>query len=116
LQLQAGKCVFQQPNVEYLGYVVSRDGISAPPGKVQEVQKYPVPKNARDVRSFIGLASFFRRLIRNSAERAKPLTELLRKEIPFKWESRQQAVFERLKEVLCSDEDLAFRDFGTQFI
>jgi hypothetical protein len=116
LQLQPGKCEFAQPKVEYLGYVVSRNSISASPGKVQAVQKYPVPKNAKDVRSFIGLASFYRRLIPKFAETAKPLTELLRKEFSFKWESRQQAAFDRLKEALCSDQDLAFPDFGTQFI
>jgi hypothetical protein len=115
LQLQPGKCVFAQPKVEYLGYGVSRDGISASPGNVQAVQKYPAPKNARDVRSFIGLASYCR-LIPNFAEIAKPLTELLKKEIPFKWEGRQQATFEMLKEALCLDEVLPFPDFGTQFI
>ena len=74
LQLQAGKCVFAHPKVEYLGYVVSQVGILASPEKVQAVQKYPVPKTVRDVRSFIGLASFYRRLIPNFAETAKPLT------------------------------------------
>jgi hypothetical protein len=102
LQLQAAKCVFAQPKVEYLGYVVSRDGISTSPEKVRAVQKYPVPKNARDVRIFIGLASFYRRLIPNLAEIAKPLTELLRKDIPFKWDSRQSTAFVRLK-TICSE-------------
>jgi hypothetical protein len=83
---------------------------------VQAVQKYPVPKNARDVRSFIGLASFYRRLIPNFAEIAKPLTELLRKETPSKCDSRQITAFERLKEALCSDQVSAFPDFGKQFI
>jgi hypothetical protein len=116
LQLQPGKCVFAQAKVEYLGYVISRDGISASPSKIQAVQKYPVPRNARDVRSFLGLASFYRRLVSKFADIAKPLTELLRKESPFKWESRQQAAFERLKEALCSEQVLAYPDFKAQFI
>ena len=116
LQLQPGKCVFVQPKVEYLGCVVSQDGVSASPEKVHAVQKYPLPKTVRDVRSFIGLASFYRRLIPNFAEIAKPLTEMLRKECSFKWEGRQQAAFERLKEALCSSQVLAYPDFSTQFI
>ena len=105
-----------QPKVEYLGYVVSQDGVSASPEKVRAVQNYPVPKTVREVRSFIGLASFYRRLIPNFAEISKPLTELLRKETSFKWEGKQQAAFEKLKEALCSSQVLAYPDFSAQFI
>jgi len=62
---------------------MSQDGVSASPEKVRAVKKYPVPKTVRDVRSFNGLASFYRRLIPNFAEIAKPLTELLRKKLPL---------------------------------
>ena len=116
LQLQPGKCVFAQPKVEYLGYVVSRDSISASASKVQAVQKYPVPRNERDVRRFIGLASFYRRLVPKFAEISKSLTEILRKEAHFKWEGIQQAAFEGLKEALCSEQVLAYPDFNSQFI
>jgi hypothetical protein len=90
LKLQPGRCVFAQSQVQYLGYVVSRDGITAAPDKVKAVQQYPEPRNARDVRSFLGLASFYKRLVHKFAEIAKPLTELLRKDVQFKWEGRQQ--------------------------
>jgi hypothetical protein len=52
LLLQPGKCVFAQPRVQYLGYIVSRDSIEAAPDKVEAVRKYPVPKTVKDVRSF----------------------------------------------------------------
>jgi hypothetical protein len=58
LQLQPGKCVFAQPKVQYLGYIVSQDGIEAAPDKVKAVRNYPVPKTVKQVRSFLGLASF----------------------------------------------------------
>jgi hypothetical protein len=116
VQLKPGKCVFAQPKLEYLGYVLSRDGTSASPGKVQAIQKYPAPRNARDVRSFLGLASFYRHLVPNFAEIAKPLTQLFRKEAQFKWEGKQQATFERLKEALCSEQVLAYLDFNSKFI
>ena len=116
LKLQPGKCVFAQPRVQYLGYIVSRDGITASPEKVEAVRRYPVPRNAKDVRSFLGLASFYRRLVHKFAEIAKPLTELLRRDVQFKWEGRQQAAIEKLKEILCSDQVLAYRDLNSQFI
>jgi len=58
LQLQPGKCVFAQPQVEYLGYIVSKDGIKASPDKTRDVKKFPSPTNEKEVRSFLGLASF----------------------------------------------------------
>ena len=67
-QLQLGKCVFAQPQVEYLGYRVSRDGIKASPENIRAVKDYPVPKTVKEVRSFLGLVSFYRRLVPNSHE------------------------------------------------
>jgi hypothetical protein len=59
-QLHPGKCAFAKPQVQYLGYVLSEKGVSASPDKVKAVREYPVPKNARDVRACLGLASFYR--------------------------------------------------------
>jgi hypothetical protein len=89
LQLQPQKCIFAQPQVQYLGYDISHNGISASPGKVQAVKNYPVPKTTRDVRAFLGLASFYRRLVPRFADLAKPLTELTKKDAKFKWEDKQ---------------------------
>jgi hypothetical protein len=58
--------------VQYLGYVLSERGISASPDKVKAVREYPTLKSVQDVRSFLGLASFYRRLVQNFAEAAKP--------------------------------------------
>jgi hypothetical protein len=74
LQLQPEKCVFAQPQVQYLGFVLSDKGVPASPDKVKAVREYPVPKNVKDVRAFLGLASFYRRLVRGFAETAKPLS------------------------------------------
>ena len=60
LLLQPAKCVFAKSKVQYLGYVVSREGISASPDKVKAVREYPTPQSVKDVRSFLGLASFYR--------------------------------------------------------
>jgi hypothetical protein len=116
LQLQPSKCVFARLEVEYLGYIVSRDRIQASPAKTQAVRDFPVPRNEKEVRSVLGLASFYKRLVPNFAQHAKPLTELLRKDFTFKWEQRQQLDFEKLKEALCSDKVLAYPDFKAPFI
>jgi len=116
LQLQPGKCVFAQPQVEYLGYIVSRDGIRASPDKTKAVKNFPIPKNVKEVRSFLGLASFYRRLVPQFAHIAKPMSELLRKDTPFVWTERQQSAFEALKSALCSEQVLAYPNFDSQFI
>jgi hypothetical protein len=88
LQLQPEKCVFAQPEVQYLGHVISREGIRASPEKVKAVQDYPVPRTVKEVRSFLGLASFYRRLVPKFSEIAKPLTELTRKDQKFEWNAQ----------------------------
>jgi hypothetical protein len=85
--------------VQYLGYTLSERGVSASPDKVKAVQNYPTPKSVRDVRAFLGLASFYRRLVPKFAELAKPLT-LTRKDQEFYWGSEQQEAFLALKEKL----------------
>jgi hypothetical protein len=116
LLLQPGKCSFALPQVNFLGYVVSRDGVTASPEKVLAVRKYPLPKNVKEVRCFLGLASLYRRLVPRFAEIAKPMTQLIRKNTQFKWESSQLAAFEKLKEVICSEQVLTYPDFKSQFI
>ena len=88
LQLHPGKCVFAQPQVQYLGFVLTEEGVAASPEKVKAVQNFPTPTCVKDVRSFLGLASFYRRLVPKFAEIAKPLTSLPRKDQPFTWGSK----------------------------
>jgi hypothetical protein len=116
LLFQSGKCTLALPQVNYLDYVVSRDGVTAYPEEVLAVRKYPVPKNVKEVRSFLGFTSFYRMLVPRFAEFAKPMTPLIRKDTYFNWESSQQAAFEKLKDVICSEHVLAYPDFKSQFI
>ena len=71
LQLHPGKCEIAQYEVRYLGYVLSEKGFFASPDKVTPVRQYSVPKHVKDVRAFLGLASFYRRIVPNFAEIAK---------------------------------------------
>ena len=116
LQLHPGKCVFAQPQVQYLGFVLSEKGVSASPDKIKAVKDYPTPRNVKDVRAFLGLASFYRRLVPRFAEMAKPLTELTRKDRQFVWGPSQQKAFEDMKERLCTTPVLTYPNFDLPFI
>ena len=78
LQLHPGKCAIAQPQVHYLGYVLSDNGVSASADKVKAVKNYPTPRSPKEDRAFLDLASFYRRLVPKFAESAKPLTKLTR--------------------------------------
>jgi len=116
LQLHPGKCVFAQPQVNYLGFVLSEQGVSASPVKIKAVRNYPTTKSSKDVRTHLGLVSFHRRLIADFATVAKPLTELTKKDRPFVWGKGQQKAFEGLKDKLCTAPVLAYPNFNLPFI
>jgi hypothetical protein len=113
LQLHLGKCVIVQPEGKYFGYVLSDKGVSASSDRSQKLSD---PLNAKDVRAFLGLVSFYRRLVANFAETAKPLTKLTRKEQEFYWGPSQQEAFEELKTKLCTTPVLAYPNFDLPFI
>jgi hypothetical protein len=85
LQFHPGKCVVAQPKANYLGYVLSENGVSASADKVEAVKNYPTAKNIRDVISFLGLSSFYQRLDTDLAALAKALTRLITKNQEFIW-------------------------------
>jgi len=83
LKLHAKKCVLLQKRVAFLGHVLSEKGIEVQSQKVAVVQEWPTPKRLTDVRSFIGLCSYYRRIIPGFADVAAPLHALQRKNVPF---------------------------------
>jgi hypothetical protein len=101
-KLNLEKCTIAAREVEYLGHLVSANGVSPDAGKVKAVKLFPLPKNVRDIRSFLGLAGYYRSFIQNFAALSKPLTQLTRKDPKFCWSETQQTSFEALKEALTS--------------
>ena len=110
--LKPSKCFFAQDNVKYLGHIVSRDGIRPNPNKVSAVTDFSVPKNTKGVRSFLGLANFYRRFIQGFSKLAAPLNQLLRKCVCLKWDESCQNAFDALKHALVTAPVLAFPDFS----
>ena len=116
LKLKMKKCAFCRSEVEYLGHIVSKQGIKCDPKKLLAIEKYPVPKDANHVRSFLGLANYYRRFVNNFAEIAHPLTELTGKKMKFKWTETEENAFILLKKSLTSPPILRYPDFTREFI
>ena len=112
--LKLSKCTFAQPQVEYLGHVVSAQGVEPVMAKVQAIQQWLEPHSGRALRSFLGLAGFYRRFIRGYATIAAPLTKLVTAE-PFQWTDEARAAFTHLKQVLTSTPVLRLPDFSLPF-
>jgi hypothetical protein len=116
LKLKPQKCYFANNELKFLGYVISSEGISTNPDKVKAVQNFPVPKNLRQLRGFLGLASYYRRFVPGFSKMASPLNRLLKKEVRYEWTSVQQNAFESLKEKLITAPILAYPDNTKEFI
>ena len=116
LTLKPSKCVLFQREVDFLGHVVSGKGIQCDPGKIESIQTWPVPSNATEVRSFLGLAGYYRKFIPNFSTIASPLTSLTRKRTKFCWTPIHQTAFNKLKELLTTAPILAYPDNNAKFI
>ena len=110
LRLRPNKCRFLRESVSYLGYSLSARGILPSTARIRVLMDLPVPRTKTEVRSFLGLGSYFRRFVPNFARIAKPLHELTKLDVDFHWEADQQAAFNELKERLCSPPILVHYD------
>jgi len=86
LKAKFSKCHFRREEVRFLGYIVSKEGLAVDPAKVVAVQDWKTPRNATEVRSFLGLAGFYRKFIWDFAKISAPLTRLTKKNLVFAWD------------------------------
>lgn len=114
-KVKFSKCQFARQSISYLGHIVSNHGVSTDPKKVQPVQRWPQPKDIKELRSFLGLAGYYRKFVQHFALLARPLTDLLKKGTLFVWTPAHSSAFEALKAALVSAPVLALPDFSKPF-
>ena len=102
VKLNVTKCNFGQPEVKYLGHLISEKGCRPCPDNIAAIKTMKHPKNVKEVRRFLGMTGFYRKHIQSYAQLAIPLTNLLRKNEPFLWTPHCQESFEKLKEELIT--------------
>jgi hypothetical protein len=105
------KCTFCTNKVVFLGFVVSGQGVEVDEEKIKAIREWVPPRNMSQVQSFLGLAGFYRRFVKDFSTIAASINELTKKEVPFK----QEKAFEELKMKLTTAPLLALPDFGKTF-
>ena len=127
LKIQPSKCFLLQREVKYLGHVVSEKGIATDQEKCSAIKEWKTPSNIKELRSFLGLANYYRRFIKDFSKIAQPLYKLLqgsstckkgqkaKKVYKFEWNEQCTTAFDQLKECLSSTPILAYADFTKPF-
>ena len=99
LYAKKSKCIFAEGKVEYLGHIITGEGVLTDPKKITAMVEWPTPKIVKELRDFLGLIGYYRKFIKGYGIINKPLTELLRKN-GFEWGEKATTAFNALKEVL----------------
>ena len=110
LKLKASKCNFFKKHIQYLGHLVSGEGIEPLPEKLEAVRKMPPPTTPKEIRQFLGLVGYYRKFVPKFADIARPLTNLTKLDVPYDWTNRCQEAFEFLKQMLLKEPILKYPD------
>ncbi|KAL0551253.1 hypothetical protein IC582_010339 [Cucumis melo] len=116
LYAKFSKCEFWLKQVSFLGHVVSKAGVSVDPAKIEAVTGWTRPSTVSEVRSFLGLAGYYRRFVENFSRIAAPLTQLTRKGAPFVWSKACEDSFQNLKQKLVTALVLTVPDGSGSFV
>nr|AAD22339.1 putative retroelement pol polyprotein [Arabidopsis thaliana] len=110
------KCSFWQREIGFLGHIVSAEGVSVDPEKIEAIRDWPRPTNATEIRSFLRLTGYYRRFVKGFASMAQPMTKLTGKDVPFVWSPECEEGFVSLKEMLTSTPVLALPEHGQPYM
>ena len=111
LKLQPDKCDFLRTEVNYLGHQITEAGVRPDPQKVAAIEQFPTPTTAKQLKTFCGMISYYRRFIPNCSLIGSPLYKLLKKDAKFVWTEAQENAFHRLKSKLINHTILQYPDF-----
>ncbi|WVZ88402.1 hypothetical protein U9M48_034928 [Paspalum notatum var. saurae] len=110
------KCNFWLERVAFLGHVITTEGVSVDPKKIEAVSNWKIPRNVTKIKSFLGLAGYYRRFIENFSKIAMPMTKLLKNNVLFVWGDECDKSFQRLKEKLTTTPVLTLPDLQKDFV
>ena len=110
LKMKCSKCDFFKSEIHYLGHLISPEGISLLPNKLDSIKHMPVPNSVKEIKQFLGLTGYYRKFVPRFADISRPLTILTKKDAKFEWTSACQKSFELLKEALCGEPVLKYAD------
>ena len=110
LKLKLEKCCFFKKHIQYLGHLISADGIQPLPEKLESIAKMPAPRNPKEVKQFLGLVGYYRKFIPRFADISRVLTHLTKKDVEFKWTPECENCFQILKEFLQQAPILRYPD------
>src|SRR4051812_18327018 len=109
------KCEFFKTTVEYLGHVISAQGIATNPKKVETIKAWPAPTNLKELQSFLGMCNYYRRFVPHYSAVATPLTDLTHKDVPYLWTPRAEQAFQGLKTLMSQTPVLCIPDPALPF-
>lgn len=115
LTLNFKKCKFFQDEVDFLGYIISQDGIKMDPKKVEAIRDFPTPRNIKQLQSWLGLVNFYRKFHMDHASLTQPLMHLLKKGAVWEWGEKEEAAFSKMKDVFIDKIVLKYPDFRKAF-
>eukprot|EP00253_Pinus_taeda_P018429 PITA_18429 len=116
LYAKFSKCDFFIEEIQYLGHVITKEGIAVDPEKIKTIMEWPIPKDVADIRSFMGLAGYYRRFVEGFSRIAYPITSLQKKGKVFKWTPECQQSFDRLKHLLTTAPILSIADPNKDYV
>ena len=116
LKLKPKKCHFFKDCIDYLGFIVSKDGLLPQPDKISAIEHLSTPANKRDIQVFLGMVGYCRRFISDFSKIAQPLFHLLKHDVPFIWSNESKVSFELLCKALIYAPVLAYPNFELPFV
>lgn len=114
-KLKFSKCNFAQRSIMYLGHIISEHGVATDPAKVEAVVSWPTPSSVKELRSFLGLAGYYRKFIKHFGIISRPPTNLLKMNTMFIWTDDHDSAFSALKLALSLAPVFALPDFSVPF-
>ena len=116
LKLNRDKCEFSQNKVEFLGHIISKNGIELNPNKIEAINNLKIPTNVHELRRVLGLFNFVTKFISKAQENLSPMNELLKKGVCWRWDKTQQQAFDYMKRALSRAPALAYFETNTPIV